>query len=206
MNHIMIQKWQAEKATTVKQGCEIFAISRAGFYAAQLRARKPQPLCPIKVQLKSHFEASDRSYGSRRLVVDLNDKGIRIGRYRVCRLMKEMNLKPIWKRKFVSTTDSNHSLPIFENILNRNFKPVAANQAWVSDITYIRTRSGWLYLAAVLDLYSRKIVGWAMAPTMPVELVCSALHTLFVNASQQRGSLSILIEVVNMPVMNIETY
>jgi len=90
-------------------------------------------------------------------------------------------------------------------VLNRNFKPVAANQAWVSDITYIRTRSGWLYLAAVLDLYSRKIVGWAMAPTMPAELVCTALHTLSVNASQERGSLFIPIEGVNMPVMNIET-
>ena len=111
------------------------------------------------MQLKSHFEASDRSYGSRRLLVELNNKGIRIGRYRVRSLMKEMNIKPIWKPKFVNTTDSNHSLPIFENILNRNFKPVAANQAWVADITYIRTRSGWIYLAAVLDLYSRKIVG-----------------------------------------------
>jgi len=90
-------------------------------------------------------------------------------------------------------------------VLNRNFKPVAANQAWVSDITYIRTRSGWLYLAAVLDLYSRKIVGWAMAPTMPAELVCTALHTLSVNASQEQASLFIPIEGVNMPVMNIET-
>jgi len=205
MNHTMFQKWQAEKAITVKQGCEIFAISRAGYYAAQHRLLNPQPLCPIKVQLKSHVEASDRSYGSRRLLVDLNNKGIRIGRYRVRSLMKEMNLKPIWKRKFVNTTDSNHSLPIFENILNRNFKPVAANQAWVSDITYIRTRSGWLYLAAVMDLYSRKIVGWAMAPTMPAELVCTALHTLFVNGSQEQVSLCIPIEVVNMPVMNIET-
>ena len=175
MNHSMIQKWQAEKAITVKQGCELLNISRAGYYAA-LRKRKPQPICPIKVQLKSHFETSGRSYGSRRLVVDLNNQGIRIGRYRVRSLMKEMNIKAIWKRKFVNTTDSNHSLPIFENVLNRKFKPLAANQAWVSDITYIRTRSGWLYLAAVLDLYSRKIVGWAMASTMPAELVCTALQ------------------------------
>ncbi|MEY3882464.1 MAG: hypothetical protein RIQ94_3260 [Pseudomonadota bacterium] len=150
MSHSMIQKWQAEKAITVKQGCELLNISRAGYYAA-LRKRKPQPICPIKVQLKSHFETSGRSYGSRRLVVDLNNQGIRIGRYRVRSLMKEMNIKAIWKRKFVNTTDSNHSLPIFENVLNRKFKPLAANQAWVSDITYIRTRSGWLYLAAVLD-------------------------------------------------------
>ena len=92
-----------------------------------------------------------------------------------------------WKPKFVNTTDSNHSLPIFENILNRNFKPVAANQAWVSDITYIRTRSGWLYLAAVLDLYSRKIVGWAMAPTMPAELVCTALQLAICQRQPRAG-------------------
>ena len=79
MNHTLILKWQAEKAMTVKQGCELFAISRAGYYAAQRRKLKPQPLCLIKVQLKSHFEASERSYGSRRLLVDLNNKGIRIG-------------------------------------------------------------------------------------------------------------------------------
>jgi transposase InsO family protein len=76
----------------------------------------------------------------------------------------------------VHTTDSNHDLPIAENVLNRQFEPEAANKAWVADITYIRTRSGWLYLAVVLDLFSRKIVGWSMAPNMPAELVCSAMQ------------------------------
>jgi len=90
--------------------------------------------------------------------------------------MRAHQLKPVWKRKFVHTTDSKHALPVFDNVLNRQFTPAAANQAWVADITYIRTRSGWLYLAAVLDLYSRKVVGWAMAPNMPAELVCSALQ------------------------------
>ena len=90
--------------------------------------------------------------------------------------MKELQLKPIWKRKFVHTTDSKHDLPVFDNVLNRQFKPEAANQAWVTDITYIRTLSGWLYLAVVLDLYSRKVVGWTMAPNMPAELVCTALQ------------------------------
>jgi len=100
----------------------------------------------------------------------------RVGRYRVRSLMRQQGLKTVWKRKFVHTTDSKHNLPVFDNVLNRQFNPTAANQAWVSDITYIRTQSGWLYLAAVLDLYSRKIVGWAMAPTMPSELVCPALQ------------------------------
>jgi transposase InsO family protein len=85
-------------------------------------------------------------------------------------------LRATWKRKFIHTTDSRHSLPTAANVLDRQFQPAGPNQAWVSDITYLRTRSGWLYLAAVMDLFSRKIVGWAMAPTMPAELVCSALQ------------------------------
>jgi transposase InsO family protein len=110
------------------------------------------------------------------MVDALAKRDIRIGRYRVRRLMREHALKPVWKRKFVHTTDSKHDLPVFENVLNREFNPSAPNQAWVADITYIRTRTGWLYLAAVLDLFSRKVVGWAMAPNMPAELVCSALQ------------------------------
>ena len=90
--------------------------------------------------------------------------------------MRAHQLKPVWKRKFIHTTDSKHNLPVFDNVLDRQFRPATANQAWVADITYIRTRSGWLYLAAVMDLYSRKIIGWAMAPSMPAELVCSALQ------------------------------
>jgi transposase InsO family protein len=90
--------------------------------------------------------------------------------------MQQHQLRPRWKRKFIHTTDSTHTLPTADNILNRDFAPAAANRAWVADITYLRTRSGWLYLAAVLDLYSRKVVGWALAPAMPAELVCSALQ------------------------------
>lgn len=93
------------------------------------------------------------------------DGGIAIGRYRIRSLMKKHGLRPVWKRKFVNTTDSKHGLPVSPNVLNRQFDVAWPNQAWVCDITYIRTRCGWLYLAAVMDLYARKIVGWAMAPT-----------------------------------------
>jgi transposase InsO family protein len=96
--------------------------------------------------------------------------------------MREAGLRASWKRKFVSTTDSKHTLPVAENVLNRQFEVAQPNRAWVSDITYIRTAQGWLYLAVVLDLYSRKVVGWAMAPTMPAGLVISALSM----ALQQR--------------------
>ncbi|MDT4785847.1 IS3 family transposase ISKpn18 [compost metagenome] len=105
----------------------------------------------------------------------LRQQGLRIGRYRVRTLMCEAGLRASWKRKFVSTTDSRHTLPVAANVLDRQFDVAEPNRAWVSDITYIRTAQGWLYLAVVLDLYSRKVVGWSMAPTMPAGLVMSAL-------------------------------
>jgi transposase InsO family protein len=103
--------------------------------------------------------------------------------------MRINGIRPVWKRKFVHTTDSCHTLPIADNVLDRQFKPAAANISWVADMTYIRTRGGWIYLAAVMDLFSRKIIGWAMAPSMPAELVCSALQM----AITQRNPLPGLI-------------
>jgi transposase InsO family protein len=175
MNYRLVLQLQ-EKAISVQHCCQVLALSRSGYYAAQQRRLSPPSVCPTTVHLKSLFEASGRSYGSRRLCRDLNQQGISIGRYRVRRLMRTHQLKPVWQRKFIHTADSKHTLPVFENVLNRRFTPAKTYQAWVADITYIGTCSGWLYLAAVLDLYSRKIVGWAMAPNMPVELVCTALQ------------------------------
>jgi putative transposase len=175
MNYRLVQQLQ-QKAIPVQHSCRVLAVSRAGYYAAQRRARRPATVCETSVRLQSVFEASGRCYGSRRLQGALNGLGLRIGRYRVRRLMRDHQLKPVWKRKFVHTTDSKHNLPVFENVLDRQFAPAKINQAWVADITYIRTGSGWLYLAAVLDLYSRKVIGWAMAPSMPAELVCTALQ------------------------------
>ena len=163
------------KAIPVAQSCRLLAVSRSGYYASRCRSAKPV-LCKARIHLKAAFIASHQSYGSRRLVTALENQGIQIGRYKVRSLMREANLKPVWKRKFMHTTDSKHKLPIAANILARQFNPAKPNAAFVTDITYIRTGTGWLYLAIVLDLYSRKVVGWAMAPSMPAELVCTALQ------------------------------
>lgn len=173
MIYALVAQWQQKAAVT--QACLVLNVSRSGYYAAKRRS-KPPAICATSVHLKAAFAASDRSYGSRRLVTELQALHIVIGRYKVRRLMREANLKPVWKRKFINTTDSKHDLPVAENILNRQFNPAKPNQAWTSDITYIRTRTGWLYLAVVMDLCSRKIIGWAMSPAMPAELVCRALH------------------------------
>jgi len=176
MSHRCIDQL-AEKATTgIAPLCRALGVSRSGYYAAAARARKPASVCAATVYLKTVFAASGRSYGSRRLQQALLKQGRPVGRHRVRTLMRINGLRPVWKRKFIHTTDSRHALPIADNLLNRQFDPAKANAAWVSDITYIRTGSGWLYLAAVMDLFSRKIVGWAMAPNMPAELVCTALQ------------------------------
>lgn len=165
-----------KKAGSVARVCEVLAVSRSGYYAAQRRGDREAKVCPVSVRLQAAFARSGRCYGSRRLQAALRGEGIKLGRYRVRGLMRAHGLRATWKRKFIHTTDSRHSLPTAGNVLDRQFQPAGPNQAWVSDITYLRTRSGWLYLAAVMDLFSRKIVGWAMAPSMPAELVCSALQ------------------------------
>lgn len=159
----------------VSQACRVLQVSRSGYYAAKRHAEKPV-ICAASVQVKAAFAANQRCYGSRRIVDELKAQGIVMGRYKVRRLMREAELKPVWKKKFVNTTDSKHNLPVADNLLNRQFNPAEPNQAWVSDITYIRTQTGWLYLAAVMDLFSRKIIGWATSATMPAALVCQALQ------------------------------
>jgi putative transposase len=180
MSYQLVRQLQKE-AIPVQHSCRVLSVSRSGYYEAQRRSAKPV-LCKASVHLKAAFMDSQQSYGSRRLVTAMANRGIEIGRYKVRSLMKKAALKPVWKRKFVHTTDSKHDLPIAANVLDRQFNPVAPNLAYVSDITYIRTGAGWLYLAIVLDLYARKVVGWAMAPSMPAELVCDALNM----AIQQR--------------------
>jgi transposase InsO family protein len=173
--HKLVHQLQ-RKAYPVARLCRVLRISRSGFYEARQQREKPAVICPIEVKLKAAFVAADECYGSRRLVNVLRNDGVFVGRFKVRRMMKKNGLRPSWKRKFIHTTDSNHDLPVAENLLNRQFNPGAINQSWVADITYIRTRSGWLYLAAVMDLFSRKIIGWAMAPHMRSELVCGAMQ------------------------------
>ena len=134
-------------------------------------------MCDLRTEtlFKAVFAENQQTYGSRRMRSELAKRGLVLGRYKVRKLLNAFNLKTCWKRKFVHTTDSKHTLPVAENLLNRKFNPKALNQAWTSDITYIRTRSGWLYLAVVMDLCSRRVIGWDMEPHMRAELVCRAL-------------------------------
>lgn len=178
------------KAYPLIRICRVLRISRSGFYEARQRSFKPKAVCPIAARVKATFMTNEHCYGSRRVMKALRSDGVSIGRHKVRRLMKQQDLRPIWKRKFVHTTDSNHNFPVAENLLNRQFNPEQINQSWVADITYIRTRSGWLYLAAVMDLYSRKIVGWAMAPHMRAELVCGAMQLAITQRQPEPGLIA----------------
>lgn len=129
----------------------------------------------LLTKIKEIFKASKKTYGSRRVHKQLACDGEICSRRRVTRLMRKNGIRPERKLRFVQTTDSKHDYPISDNLLGRDFSTIASNKAWVSDITYIPTDEGWLYLAGVLDLYNREAVGWSMGNRIDRKLVIDAL-------------------------------
>lgn len=119
---------------------------------------------------------SHHTYGSRRMKKALNALGYPVGRTKTRTLMKEAHVRVRYRKKYKVTTHSHHKKPVFANVLNRDFSPATPDQAYVSDITYVWTQEGWLYLAVVIDLFSRKVVGWSMSPRMKASLACDALN------------------------------
>ena len=160
--------------------CQNLQVSTSGYYNWQTRRVAPGPRALETQELSKEVEGihaqSRQTYGSPRIVKELHRRGRRHGRARIARLMKAKGLCGRQKGRYrAHTTDSNHDHPIAPNRLAQAPKATAPNQIWVADITYIHTQKGWLYLAAILDLYSRKIVGWAMGPTIDAALVLRAL-------------------------------
>jgi putative transposase len=157
--------------------CRVLGVSPSGYYA--WRERPPSSRALKQAQLDSLvreiYIAEKGRAGSPRLVQRLRGQGHRAGRHQVARSMRRQRLRAKAARKYKATTNSNHSLPVAANLLQQNFHADRPNQAWVSDITYIATDEGWLYLAAVLDLYSRHVIGWSMSERMTATLVCNAL-------------------------------
>lgn len=162
---------------SIQMMCEVFSVSRAGYYAWKKRpeSKRKKDDRRFLTHIKTSFQSSRDTYGYRRIHQDLRDQNEDCGKHRIARIMRENGIRPKTKRKFRVTTDSKHNKPIHENHLSRQFNAAMPNQRWVSDITYIPTVEGWLYLATVMDLYSRKIVGWAMSNRMTDTLVTDAL-------------------------------
>lgn len=156
----------------VERMCRTFGVSRSGYYDWQKRkpsARQVENEGIIK-EIKQVYKMSKNRYGSPKITEELAEKGWKVSRPRVARIMRSIGIRSIVTKKFrVNTTDSSHGLPIAQNHLNRNFKANRPAEKWVSDITYIPTAQGWLYLTIIMDLYDRKIIGWALNTNMTTE-------------------------------------
>nr|WP_156778844.1 IS3 family transposase [Clostridium formicaceticum] len=170
----------------VQKMCQVLKVSRSGYYAWLKRPKSKRDLENEKLleQIKRVHKKSRNIYGSIRITKQLNHEGIKCGRNRVYRLMKLNNIQSIMKRKFKATTNSKHSYPVAPNLLNQNFTVEKPNQAWVTDIAYIATKEGWLYLAIILDLYDPKVVGWS---TMTQQLVINALNNAVSRRKPTKG-------------------
>lgn len=159
--------------------CQQLEVSPSGFYQwlqAQASPRQ-QWRQELKVQIQQVYAQHAGRYGAPRIAQELNDLGICCNRKTVAKLMRQQQIRAVMSKRFIpQTTDSNHEFPPAENLLNQDFTTDRPNTRWVADITYVPTRDGWLYLAAVKDLCTRKIVGWSMADHMRSELVCAALR------------------------------
>jgi len=175
MNYRLIKAYRSH--FRVEKMCQILEVSRSGFYAwlkreASRRQQEEQKLLQLIQQI---FEDSRQTYGYRRITKALKRQDVHVNRKKVARIMRENNIRPKTCHKFKATTNSKHGLPVAANLLNQNFKAEWPNQVWISDITYVRTGEGWLYLASVEDLCTREVVGWAMAETMHRYLVIQAI-------------------------------
>ncbi len=169
---------QHKNAWPISLQCSVLGVSRPGYYRFKERPDKPED--PEKEELlefvKDLAEATDNTYGSRRMKKALNGLGYPVTRGKARRLMKEAGVRAKQWRKYKVTTNSNHRQPVFDNVLKRDFDVAKPDQIYAADVTYIWTREGWLYLAVVIDLCTRKIVGWSMSSRMKAQLVCDALQ------------------------------
>jgi putative transposase len=171
--------------------CNMFSIERSGYYAWMNRRPSKQSLANESLDKKivEIFNRHSSRYGHPRITDELHEQGEKCGKNRVFRRMKHLELRAKGKKKFKITTDSKHNLPVAANLLNRDFTTTAPNQKWVGDITYIWTDEGWLYLATIIDLYSRAVIGWSIQPTMTRELVCDTLVMALWRRGFPRGVL-----------------
>ena len=166
------------QAYELAEMCTVLDVSVSGYRAWKrggIRNRKRLTDAQMLALIRAIDAELKGSYGSPRMVLELRDRGFSAGKERVERLMRENGIRARHKRRYKVTTDSKHGLPVAENLLDRNFTPEAPNQVWTSDITYLWTDEGWLYLAIVLDLLNREVVGWSLQPRMTADIVTDAL-------------------------------
>jgi putative transposase len=173
----------AKKASySVSRMCQALSVSQSGYHAWKRRAlslRRRHDLV-LSTHVRMAFRLSHETYGSPRMVHELREQGFEVGRRRIARLMRENGLRARQKRRFTRTTDSAHAFPVAPNLIAQRFDTDAPNQKWGSDMTYVWTREGWLYLAVVIDLFARKVIGFEMADRLHTSLALSALNKALV--------------------------
>ena len=169
--------------------CDVLQVERSGFYAWRSRKESKRTMRDrvLTVQVRAAFEEAKETYGSPRLYRHLRRQDVAIGRHRVARLMRQEGLCARRRGKFVATTDSQHCLRTPPNLLKRQFQTEEANRVWAADVTYLPTGEGWLFLAVVLDLYSRRVVGWAMSERNDESLTVTALRRAIEERRPRRG-------------------
>jgi putative transposase len=167
----------ATKSFEVEFMCRMLSVSSSGYYAHHKRGISQRQLEDLELvpMIHAEFRKYPRGCGARTVLGALKQQGRSTSRKRVVRLMAEENLRHRLRRRFVHTTRSQHEKYVFENVLDRSFEVGAPNKAWAADLTYLWTKRGWAYLAAILDLGSRKVVGWSVGPTMEEQLTLTAL-------------------------------
>jgi putative transposase len=173
----------------VKVLAQVMQVSRSGFYDWLRRDGIDPQRQALRERVQAVHQRKRGSYGSRRMALALQREGFEVGRYQARSLMREAGVECRQRRRYRATTDSRHAQPIAENLLARQFEVAEPNTAWVADITAIWTLEGWLYLAAVLDLHDRQVVGWAMAEYMRTELALGALTMALGRRRPPRGLL-----------------
>jgi putative transposase len=176
----------------VRTLCRVLDVSRSGFYAWSRRPASQRSFDDSRLvaEVAAIFDENNRRYGSQRITRELRDNGVRVGRHRVRRLMHQLGLRARRRRRWVRTTDSRHANPIAPNLLARNFTVDAPNRAWVADITYLPTKTGWLYLAVIIDLFSRAVVGWSMSRRIDGKLTLDALDAALVRRNVEPGLIA----------------
>ena len=165
----------------VTRMCRQLGVSRTGYCQWRTRAPSDRSMAnaTLDAQVAAMHASSKCSYGRPRIVRGLREQGVAVSHERVRNSLKRQHLRPVYKRPYRVTTDSAHRKPIAPNVLDRRFDGWRVNQAWVADITYIATGEGWLYLAVIMDLASRRIVGWSMSERIKADLVCQALKSAY---------------------------
>lgn len=175
----------------IEKMCKVFKVSTSGYYnwIKAVPSKRMEENKDITKRIISIHKESKGTYGSPMITKRLNKDSIKVSRPRVARLMKASNIESKRKKKFVITTDSRHKYPIVENVLNRNFKVDLLGKSWVSDLTYIATEQGWLYLTTVIDLADRKVIGWALSETMKASQTSIAAFNMALKNRPINGEL-----------------